>query len=78
MRLLRSLSSAVAICPRVLYQLALDEHMARVFGVVSRGGVLIPALIFTFLISLVFLYWGNLTQVVMVGGTGYFALIAHY
>lgn len=73
---LLGLATAVAICPRVLYQLALDGHMAPVFGVVSRRGVLTPALIFTLLISLVFLCWGNVTQVVMVGGTGYFAAIA--
>jgi PAS domain S-box-containing protein len=73
---LLGLATAVAICPRVLYQLALDGHMAPVFGVVSRRGVLTPALIFTFLISLVFLCWGNATQVVMVGGTGYFGAIA--
>jgi len=73
---LLGLATTVAICPRVLYQLALDGHMAPVFGVVSRRGVLTPALIFTLLISLVFLCWGNVTQVVMVGGTGYFAAIA--
>ncbi len=72
---LLGLATSVAICPRVLYQLALDGHMASVFGVVSRRGVLTPALIFTFLISLVFLAWGNVTQLVMVGGTGYFAAI---
>ncbi|MGI8501685.1 MAG: ATP-binding protein [Hassallia sp.] len=72
---LLGLATAVAICPRVLYQLALDGHMAPVFGVVSRRGVLTPGLIFTFLISLVFLCWGNVTQVVMVGGMGYFAAI---
>ena len=67
------LSSATAICntPRILYQLSLDKFLAPVFSVVSRRGVLEPALLFTFLFSLVCLVWGDVSRVVMVTGTSY-------
>ncbi|WP_232251333.1 amino acid permease [Oscillatoria acuminata] len=67
------LSSTTAICnsPRVLYQLALDGYMAPVFGVVSSRGVFGPGLLFTFILSLICLLWGDVSHVVMVTGTGY-------
>ena len=43
---LLSSATAVSNCPRILYQLALDGHLAPVFAVVSRRGVLGPAIIF--------------------------------
>ena len=61
--------------PRVLYQLAQDGYLAPVFGVVSRRGVLAPALIFTLLVSLTGIVWGDVSRVVMVTGTGYFCAI---
>jgi diguanylate cyclase (GGDEF)-like protein/PAS domain S-box-containing protein len=72
---LQSCATAVSNCPRILYQLALDGHLSAVFTVVSRRGVLGPALILTFLISLMCLVWGNLPEVVMVTGTGYLVSI---
>lgn len=54
---LLSSATAVSNTPRILYQLALDGHLSPVFTVVSRRGVLEPALIFTFLISFLFLVW---------------------
>lgn len=67
------LSSATAISnsPRILYQLALDGLLSPVWGVVSRQGVLQPALIFSFLLSIACLVWGDVNRVVMVTGTGY-------
>gem|GEM_PF-4761201 len=68
---LLSCATAVSNCPRVLYQLALDGHLSPVFTVVSRRGVLGPALILTFLLSLLCLIWGDLSHVLVVTGTGY-------
>ena len=66
-------ATAVSNCPRILYQLALDGHLSPVFAFVSRRGVLAPALLFTFCTSLLCLVWGNLSQILMVTGTGYLA-----
>lgn len=72
---LLSSSTAVANSPRVLYQLAKDKYLAPLFGVVSQRGVLGPAMIFTFILSLICLLWGDVSHVVMVTGTGYLASI---
>lgn len=69
------LSSATAFsnCPRVLYQLGQDGYLPPIFTVVSPRGVLEPGLIFTLLLSLICLAWGDVSRVVMVTGTGYIA-----
>jgi PAS domain S-box-containing protein len=58
-----------------LYQLALDKQLAPVFTVVSRQGVLEPALLVTLLFSLLFLVWGDLSHIAMVAGTSYLVSI---
>jgi PAS domain S-box-containing protein len=68
---LLSSTTAISNSPRVLYQLALDGYMAPVFGVVSSRGVFGPGLLFTFILSLICLLWGDVSHVVMVMGTGY-------
>jgi PAS domain S-box-containing protein len=68
---LLSSATAVSNSPRVLYQLARDGYLSPVFGVVSPRGVLGPGLLFTFLLSLICLVWGDVSHVVMVTGTGY-------
>ena len=67
------LSSATAVSnsPRIFYQLALDGYLAPVFTVLSRRGVLVPSLVFTLLLSLICLLWGDVSRVVMVTGTSY-------
>ncbi len=72
---LLSCATAVSNCPRILYQLALDGHLSPVFTVVSRQGVLEPALILTFLLSLLCLLWQDLSHILMVGGTSYLVSI---
>ncbi|MEG4405449.1 ATP-binding protein [Microcoleus sp. MON2_D5] len=67
---LLSSATAVSNTPRVLYQLALDGHISPVFGVVSPRGVLGPALLLTFLLSLICLAWGDIGRLVMVGTSG--------
>jgi len=68
-------ATSVSTAPRILYQLALDGYLSPLFAVVSRKGVLGPALIFTLLLSLTGLLWGDVSRVVMVTGTGYFCSI---
>lgn len=68
-------ATAVSNTPRILYQLALDGHLSPVFTVVSRRGVLEPALILTFLLSLVFLVWDDLSPIFLVASTGYLVSI---
>lgn len=73
------LSSATAVgnTPRILYQLSVDRHLSSLFSVVSKRGAFIPALTFTFLISITCLMWRNLETIVMITGTGYLiAMIA--
>lgn len=72
---LLSCATGFSNSPRVLYQLALDGYLSPVFAVVCRRGVLGPALIFTLLMSLTGVFWGDVSRVVMVTGTGYFASI---
>jgi PAS domain S-box-containing protein len=72
---LLSCATAVANTSRILYQLALDGQLSPVFSVVSQKGVLEPALILTFILSLLCLAWGNINHVVMVAGTSYLVSI---
>jgi signal transduction histidine kinase len=64
-------ATAVSNSPRILYQLALDDYLSPVFKATSPQGVLAPSLIFTLLMSLLCLAWGDVARVVMVTGTGY-------
>ncbi|MBD2101261.1 ATP-binding protein [Leptolyngbya sp. FACHB-261] len=73
--LLLACATAVAVCPRFLYQFALDGELAPVFAVVSRTGVLEPALAFTFLISFLCLAWGDVPSLLVATGTSYFVTI---
>jgi PAS domain S-box-containing protein len=72
---LLSCATAVANTSRILYQLALDRRLSPVFAVVSQRGVLEPALIFTCILSLLCLIWGDISHVVMITGTSYLTSI---
>ena len=76
---LLSSATAVALTPRVLYQLSRDHYLSPVFAVVSRRGAFGPGLSFTFALSLLCLLWGDVERVVMVTGTGYLssAMLLH-
>ncbi|MBD2386162.1 ATP-binding protein [Cylindrospermum sp. FACHB-282] len=67
------LSSATAVSnsPRIFYQLAIDGYLSPVFAVLSHRGVLVPSLVFTLLLSLICLAWGDVSRIVMVAGTSY-------
>ena len=77
---LLSSATAVSNCPRIFYQLAKDGYLPPVFSAVSRRGVLEPSLIFTLLLSLLCLIWGDVAHVVMITGTGYLTsmMAIHY
>ncbi|AFZ13755.1 multi-sensor signal transduction histidine kinase [Crinalium epipsammum PCC 9333] len=64
-------ATAVANSPRVLYQLALDGHISPVFAITSRQGILAPGLVFTLIVSLLLLIWGNLSQIVAATSVGW-------
>ena len=68
---LLSSATAVSNSPRILYQLALDKQLSPIFALVSRQGVLGPAILVTFLISLLCLNLGDISQLVTVAGTCY-------
>ncbi len=65
-------ATVVANCPRILYQLALDQHISPVFSLVSRRGVFAPALILTLVFCLLYLFWGDVEQIVVCGNVGWF------
>jgi PAS domain S-box-containing protein len=65
-------ATVVSNCPRILYQLALDNHISPVFSVVSRRGVFAPALILTLVLCLIYLIWGDVARIVAVGNIGWF------
>ncbi|MEG4023985.1 ATP-binding protein [Microcoleus sp. S13C4] len=64
-------ATGVSNSPRILYQLALDGHVSPVFAFISRRGVLEPALVFSLLISLIGLLWGDVTRISVVGSASY-------
>jgi PAS domain S-box-containing protein len=69
-------ATVVAICPRMLYQLAIDRHLSPVFGVVSRQGVFGPALVLMLGLSLAGLAWGDVSRLVVFGNvTWFFAMM---
>jgi PAS domain S-box-containing protein len=72
---LLSAATAVANTSRILFQLALDGQLSPVFTVVSQRGVLEPALLLTFIFSLLCLAWGDISHVVVVAGTSYLTSI---
>ncbi len=68
-------ATAVSNTPRVFYQMALDGNLSTVFRVVSNQGVLQPAIILSFTLSIICLIWGNVDQIVIVTGTSYLVTI---
>ncbi|PSB24448.1 hybrid sensor histidine kinase/response regulator [Stenomitos frigidus ULC18] len=69
---LLTMATAVSNSPRILYQLALDHHLAPVFTVVSGRGVFGPTLSLVFGLSLFYLLWGDIAHIVVVGNVAWF------
>ncbi|WP_242021793.1 ATP-binding protein [Microcoleus sp. FACHB-831] len=72
---LLSCATTVAVSPRILYQMAQDGHLSSVFAVSSRRGVLEPGLLFTLLLSIIYLIWGDIARIVVISGTSWLASI---
>lgn len=66
-------ATAVANTPRILYQLSCDRLIAPIFSVISREGILKPALWAGLVVSLGFSLWGDLSRIVVIAGTGWLA-----
>jgi len=73
---LLSCATAVSNTPRMLYQLALDGQLPPVFAHLSRQGILRVGLLLTLLLSIAFLCWGDIAQIVFVTGLGWLASFA--
>lgn len=65
-------ATVVSICPRMLYQLALDHHLSPIFGIVSRRGVFGAALVLMAILSMVGLAWGDVPRLVVFGNVTWF------
>ncbi len=72
---LLNLAATLSNCPRILYQLAVDKHLSPVFSVVSRRGVFRPSLILILVLCLLYLIWGDVTQIIVVSNLGWFVSI---
>lgn len=73
---LLSCATAVSNTPRMLYQLALDGQLPPVFAHLSRQGILGVGLFLTLILSIAFLWWGDIAQIVFVTGLGWLASFA--
>ena len=73
---LLSCATAVSNTPRILYQLALDGQLPSDFAHLSRQGILGSGLVLTLLLSMAFLLWGNIAQIVFVTGLGWLGSFA--
>ncbi|MDA0865957.1 MAG: ATP-binding protein, partial [Cyanobacteria bacterium] len=73
---LLSCATAVSNTPRILYQLALDQQLPARFAQISEQGVLKPGLWLTLILSIVYLLWGDIAQIVLVTGIGWLGSFA--
>ena len=69
---LLGLATAVSNCPRILYQLAIDQYISPVFSVVSRRGVFGAGLTLTLALSLLLLVWGDVTDIIVLANVPWF------
>ncbi|NEQ31333.1 MAG: amino acid permease, partial [Leptolyngbya sp. SIO4C5] len=73
---LLSCATAVSNTPRILYQLSVDAQLPAAFSQISRQGILGVSLTLTLLLSLAFLLWGDVTQIIFVTGLGWLGSFA--
>ena len=65
-------TTAVSNCPRIIYQLAIDKHLAPIFSLVSSRGVFGSSLVLSLCISIIYFLWGDVSQIVIVGNVAWF------
>ncbi|MBD2292708.1 amino acid permease [Anabaena sphaerica FACHB-251] len=65
-------ATTVANCPRIIYQLAVDKHLAPVFSLVSSRGVFGSSLFLSLCICMIYFIWGDISRIVIVGNVAWF------
>ncbi|WP_413174084.1 ATP-binding protein [Anabaena azotica] len=65
-------ATTVANCPRIIYQLAIDKHLAPVFSLVSSRGVFGSSLFLSLCICIIYSIWGDISRIVIVGNVAWF------
>jgi PAS domain S-box-containing protein len=65
-------ATTVSNCPRIIYQLAVDKHLAPVFSLVSSRGVFGASLVLSLFICMIYLIWGDISRIVIVGNVAWF------
>lgn len=67
--------TAASNSPRVLYQLAQERHLSPLFTLFTPRSVIGHGLVATLIMSLLCLFWGDVSRIVMITGTGYLSSI---
>ncbi len=65
-------TTAVSNSPRIIYQLAIDKHLSPIFSLVSARGVFGSSLVLSLCISMIYFFWGDVSQIVIVGNVAWF------
>ena len=65
-------ATTVSNSPRIIYQLAVDKHLAPVFSVVSRRGVFGPSLTLSLILGMIYFIWGNVAHIVAAANCAWF------
>ncbi|MBH8561348.1 amino acid permease [Nostoc sp. CENA67] len=68
-------ATTVSNCPRIIYQLAVDEHLAPVFSVVSPRGVFGSSLTLSLILGLIYFIWGNVAHIIAATNAAWFISI---
>jgi PAS domain S-box-containing protein len=65
-------TTAVSNSPRIIYQLAIDKHLAPVFSLVSSRGVFGSSLVLSLFLCIIYFLWGDISQIIIVGNVAWF------
>ncbi|OUL22790.1 PAS domain-containing sensor histidine kinase [Nostoc sp. RF31YmG] len=65
-------ATTVSNSPRIIYQLAIDKHLAPVFSVVSRRGVFGSSLALSLILGMIYFIWGDVAHIVAAANSAWF------
>lgn len=65
-------ATTVSNSPRIIYQLAIDKHLAPVFAVVSPRGVFGSALSLSLILGMIYFIWGKVAHIVAAANAAWF------
>jgi PAS domain S-box-containing protein len=65
-------ATTVSLSPRIIYQLAVDKHLAPVFAVVSPRGVFGSALSLSLVLGMIYFIWGKVAHIVAAANAAWF------